>query len=84
MTLNEQVGAEIRKQRLARGMTLRFLASALEVSTPFLSDVERGRRGIRKHLPRIAQLFGLPENHFTSISGICPTCGGTGRETAKS
>lgn len=36
--------AELKAARERAGMTLRYLAAMLDVSTSYLSDVERGRR----------------------------------------
>lgn len=41
-------GAEIRKLRTSLGVSLRSLASKLEISAPFLSDMELGRRAINR------------------------------------
>lgn len=38
-------GRTIRKLREQRGMSLRALAEALDVSAPYLSDLELGNRG---------------------------------------
>lgn len=38
------VGEQMRKRRKRKGLTLRTVAKQLEISTPFLSDLERGRR----------------------------------------
>lgn len=39
-----QIGLTVRHSRTAVGMTLRELARRLEISAPYLSDLERGRR----------------------------------------
>lgn len=39
-------GAAIRARRLCLGKTLASVAKAIGVSSPFLSDVELGRRGM--------------------------------------
>ena len=53
-------GQVIREAREAKGMTLRALARALEVSAPFLSDVEHDRRRpSRERLPSFAKVLGV-------------------------
>jgi predicted transcriptional regulator len=42
--LTVEFGTELRERREAKKMTLRALAEALDVTAPFLSDVEHGRR----------------------------------------
>jgi DNA-binding transcriptional regulator YiaG len=39
-----QLGAELRRLRKKRGLSLRAVAAKLKVSAPFLSDCELGRR----------------------------------------
>lgn len=41
---NCRFGKMLREKRKAKGMSLRELAHALEISSPYLSDVELGRR----------------------------------------
>jgi transcriptional regulator with XRE-family HTH domain len=40
-----KAGSEIRRLRVAAGISLRRLALLLQVSAPFLSDMELGKRG---------------------------------------
>lgn len=35
---------DLRKQRVRRGVSLRFVADKLGISAPYLSDLERGNR----------------------------------------
>jgi len=76
--VNSRIGAEIRRLRMARGITLRQLAKTIGISHPYLSDVEKGRRAIRKRLPAIAEALGVGVHHFVDACGVCPTCHGTG------
>jgi transcriptional regulator with XRE-family HTH domain len=39
-----KAGAMLRERRLSQGISLRQLASQLDISAPFLSDLELGRR----------------------------------------
>lgn len=41
----KQLGKELRKARESAGMSLRDMATALKLSAPYLSDLERGNRG---------------------------------------
>jgi transcriptional regulator with XRE-family HTH domain len=53
------LGDIIREARVAKGMTLRMLATAIGCSAPFLSDVEHGRRTPLRHINQIAEILGL-------------------------
>lgn len=54
------LGTRIRELRLARDISLRQLAARVEISPPFLSDIELGRRHpSRKVLTRIAAEVGV-------------------------
>lgn len=52
-----EMGNELRKRREAAQMTLRELARQLEVSAPYLSDVEHGRRSLSSKLAEKADLI---------------------------
>lgn len=39
-----ETGAEARRQRQNKGVSLRALGRAMGISAPYLSDLERGRR----------------------------------------
>lgn len=54
----ETVGDAIRFLRERRGLTLRGLASAVGVSAPFLSDLEKNRRGTDR-LADFARVLGV-------------------------
>ncbi|WP_437385410.1 helix-turn-helix domain-containing protein [Plantibacter flavus] len=44
MLYREALGAVLRRRRLEQGRTLQDVATAAAVSTPYLSEVERGRK----------------------------------------
>lgn len=44
MLYREALGAVLRKRRLEQGRTLQQVAGAAAVSTPYLSEIERGRK----------------------------------------
>ena len=59
MTSEITLGQKIRELRERKGMSLRVLATKAEVSAPFLSDLEHGRRGTEQ-LDKIAKALGVP------------------------
>lgn len=44
MAAHREVGAELRRERKAKGLSLRKVADEIGCSAPFLSDCELGRR----------------------------------------
>ena len=61
----EALGLTIRERRLARGLTLVGLASEVDLSQPFLSQVENGRaRPSMMSLYRIAHALGTTPQAF--------------------
>ncbi|RNL82990.1 helix-turn-helix domain-containing protein [Halostreptopolyspora alba] len=42
--MRELIGAELRRSRLEQGRTLREVAETAQVSLPYLSEIERGRK----------------------------------------
>ncbi len=72
-----RVGDMIRVQREKRGMTLRGLARAIDVSAPMMSDVEHGRR-TTKRLSEIERVLKLKPGMLWEAAGLCRHCGGTG------
>lgn len=42
---NEETGRQARLYRTGKGISLRAVARAMKLSAPFVSDLERGRRG---------------------------------------
>lgn len=72
-----RVGDSLRLARGRAGITLRALARQLDLSAPFLSDLEHGRR----RMPRPAEFekaLGLKAGHFAEIAGVCSKCMGSG------
>jgi transcriptional regulator with XRE-family HTH domain len=64
-----QLGAAIRITRQAKGMALGELAKASEVSSPFLSLVEKGRRNVSLDvLRRIAVAMDVPVEALIILS----------------
>ena len=53
----------VTRTRIAQGMTMRALADALGVSSPYLYDVEQGKRSPLKkeHLEKMVEIFSLNE-----------------------
>lgn len=61
------LGARLRVARLQAGMTQEEMASEVRRKKNWLSDIERGRRGIDPHtLQEIAVLTGRPVEYFTN------------------
>lgn len=54
----ERFGRELRKARNTKSLSLGYVAERLGVSVPYLSDVERGRRGALKE-ERTVTVCGL-------------------------
>jgi ribosome-binding protein aMBF1 (putative translation factor) len=72
-----RVGDEIRERRERAGMTLRALARAIDVSAPFMSDVEHGRCTTTK-LTEIESVLKLKRGSLWAVAGLCRHCGGSG------
>jgi transcriptional regulator with XRE-family HTH domain len=63
MALNIQ----IRELRKAKGLTIAELASIVGVSTPHMSEVERGKKNLNNHLmTRIADALEVPPSDLIS------------------
>lgn len=80
-SIDQQIGNAIRLARESAGMTLRALAAQLDLSAPFLSDVEHGRRNAVRWLPKIAAIVKSPDllKLADSLADACPHCHGTGK-----
>jgi transcriptional regulator with XRE-family HTH domain len=60
MLLRHLIGAALRRARLRQGRTLREVADAAQVSMPYLSEVERGRKEASSEvLAAICRALGL-------------------------
>jgi len=68
MTSEITLGQKIRELRGRKGMSLRELATKAEVSAPFLSDLEHGRRGTEQ-LDKIAKALGVPTAELNKPKG---------------
>jgi transcriptional regulator with XRE-family HTH domain len=65
-------GARIRALRAERGMTLKQLATQLEVSAAYLSALEHGRRGVPSPglIHQVCDAFGLIWDQAEDIAGL--------------
>lgn len=78
------LGAYIRTERIRRKVSCGELARAIGVSVPYMSDAERGRRGLTPaRLGQIATYLGLDLDKCEIIGDICPACRGTGKRSPK-
>ncbi len=66
------LGEAIRLLREAQGLTLRELASRVDVSAPFLSDLEHNRRSTDK-LAEIAKALGIEFDLIKRLDGRVST-----------
>ena len=62
------LGEAVRYAREQRGMTLRALARAVDVSPPFLSDLEHNRRSTDR-LPQMERALDVPEGTLRQFDG---------------
>lgn len=63
-------GEQVRKAREDKRMTLRSLARALDISAPFLSDVEHDRRSMTEEMTkRMAGLLDVDPMLFEAARG---------------
>ena len=59
----EVIGANIRRERLIRRMSMDELAEILQLSAAFVGLIERGQRGAKlANLMKIADVFGITVN----------------------
>lgn len=76
-----RVGEEIRRLREKRGLTLRAFAVKLDLSAPFVSDVEHGRRHLTaERLAQAAPILGTTLRKLAEVAGVCTHCMGSGYE----
>lgn len=62
-------GREVRKRRLERDVGLRELASLLEVTPAYLSDIEKGARvPIDEKVQRLATLLGVDPARWSALA----------------
>lgn len=62
-------GEYLQQKRLDRGITLRRMADLLDVSAPYLSDVEKGRRNPpeMEKLKQVCSILSLDEEERTRL-----------------
>lgn len=61
MLVRDAIGTTLRRLRLERGKTLRDLARESLVSLPYLSEIERGRKGASSEiLAALCRALGVP------------------------
>jgi transcriptional regulator with XRE-family HTH domain len=60
--LAEQIGANVRRVRVAAGLSLTELAAKANMTVPYLSRVENGKRSVASvaTVKRIADALGVP------------------------
>ena len=59
----ETIGANIRRERLLRRISMEELSEVLQLSTAFIGLIERGQRGAKlANLMKIAEVFGITVN----------------------
>lgn len=77
--LDCRLGAEVRRVRLKKKLTLRDIADATGVSIPYLSDCERGSRYYTASLTRaVARSLEVTVAELLHAAGSCERCGGSG------
>ena len=70
--LRKFLGANIKRQRLMRKLSLDEFAELLSITPGFIGLVERGQRGVTSHnLLKIAEIFGISiDSLFYGVDGI--------------
>jgi len=68
----KSLGEAIRYLREQRGMTLRTLAKRVDISAPFVSDIEHNRRNTDK-LPLIAEVLGVDVKDLKRLDTRLPS-----------
>jgi transcriptional regulator with XRE-family HTH domain len=68
-------GEKLRQLRQARGILQRDMAAALEISAPYLSALEHGRRGTPSSglIHQICQYFGLIWDEADELTALAKT-----------
>lgn len=65
VTFAEYVGSRIRQRRQELGLSLSDIADSIEISRPYLSECERGKRSIGfSKLYQLAAVLGKPTDWF--------------------
>jgi transcriptional regulator with XRE-family HTH domain len=74
MNETHNLGSLIKQQRIRIGLTLQTLAAKSEVSTSFLSRIEKAQRyPSTSTLRKIAQPLGLDEKELFNLAGYLPS-----------
>lgn len=69
----ETIGARVRRERLARGMTQRQLAEKVRVGVPHISKVEADRESPSDVLlKRLAEVFGIDPDELYLVARRLP------------
>lgn len=59
--INQILGDNIRTNRVSKGWTQVYLADRLEITAPFIAQIESGKRGVSLELvEKIADVFEIP------------------------
>jgi len=71
-------GEKMKTLRVEKGISLRKLAEAIDVSAPYLSDVERGQRNplSAEHLYKVANVLGLNEDERRDLFDLAASSRG--------
>jgi len=81
-TADATLGAQVRTARTSKGLTLRGLARALDVSPATLSQIENGRTGLTVHrLSRIADRHRRGSLRAVSMDYVALQCVPRGTNT---
>jgi transcriptional regulator with XRE-family HTH domain len=56
-----EFGLKVRSELLRRNMTIKQLAEMLGISSPYMSDILRGRRDAVEQKKRIAKILDIKE-----------------------
>ena len=70
--MNETFGNYVKELRESKGLTLRGFAQKLDVSAPYVSDVEKGRRGpfSIEYLEKMVTILKLNETEKETLFDI--------------
>lgn len=66
---NIALGAELKRMRLNKGMSLREVSLATGISNPFLSQIEKhGKVPSGQKLKKLANFYNVSHNHLMAIA----------------
>lgn len=67
----DKFGTWLRETRKEHGLSVRDLATSLNVSPAYISDIEKGNRHAPlNHLGKIAELFNIPEQELLYLTDL--------------